>query len=88
MPSPKLGMVITEKTNLQNLYDRLQNTVHIQTKKNQVLQLPVGSEENDDEVLANNIKAIHEALLSNLPTQQNNIKNMGVKLTMGKLVEV
>ena len=34
MPSPKLGMVITPKTPLKELYEKLQKTVHLQTKKN------------------------------------------------------
>lgn len=86
MPSPKLGMVINDKTPLDDLYKRLQETVHLQTKKNLVIQAPVGSEKNTDEEIAKNISIVYDALVHALPQQQNNVKNMGVKLTMGKLV--
>lgn len=86
MPSPKLGMVITPKTPQKDLYDKLQKTAHLQTKKNLVLQISVGSEKESDEVVAENIKHIYESLLHALPNQKNNVKNVGIKLTMGKLV--
>lgn len=88
MPSPKLGMVITDKTPLEDLYNKLQHTVVFQTKKNLVLQSAIGSETEKDEVIAQNIAAVYDALVHALPNQQNNIKNVGIKLTMGKLVEL
>lgn len=86
MPSPKLGMVITAKTPLEPLYDKIQKTVHMQTKKNLVLQASVGAETESDKDVAQNIVHVYEALLHALPGQKNNIKSMGLKLTMGKLV--
>jgi large subunit ribosomal protein L1 len=86
MPSPKLGMVINSKTPLQELYDKLQKTVHLQTKKNLVLQVPVGGQNEDDELIAKNIDYIYQAVLHALPNHKNNIKKVAIKLTMGKLV--
>lgn len=86
MPSPKLGMVITNKTPIGDLYEKLQKTVQLQTKKNLVLQASIGSEKEKDEEIAKNIMWIHESLLHVLPNQQNNIKDVGLKLTMGKRV--
>lgn len=86
MPSPKLGMVITPKTPLGPLYDKLQKTVHLQTKKNLVLQVSVGSEAESDEAIAENIEAVYEQLLHALPAQKNNLKNTKLKLTMSKTV--
>ena len=86
MPSPKLGMVITAKTPLKELYDKLQKTIHIQTKKNLVLQMTVGSEKESDDDIAENIKHVYDVVLHSLPNQQNNIKNINLKLTMGKKV--
>jgi large subunit ribosomal protein L1 len=86
MPSPKLGMVINPKTPLQPLYDKLQKTAHLQTKKNLVLQVSVGSEKDTDEVIAKNIVHVYDSLLHVLPAQKNNLKDVSVKLTMGKLV--
>lgn len=86
MPSPKLGMVITPKTPLGPLYEKLQKTVHLQTKKNLVLQVSVGSEAESDEAIAENIEAVYDQLLHALPAQKNNLKNTKLKLTMSKTV--
>ena len=86
MPSPKLGMIITAKTPLGPLAEKIQRTVHLQTKKNLVIQATVGSEKESDEVIADNIVHVYEALLHALPNQKNNVKNVNLKLTMGKLV--
>lgn len=86
MPSPKLGMVINPKTPLQELYDKIQKTAHLQTKKNLVLQTSIGSEKESDENLAKNVLLIRDALVHALPAHENNLKNISIKLTMGKLV--
>ncbi len=86
MPSPKLGMVIGPKTPIEDLVDKLQKTVHLQTKKNLVLQSSIGSEKESDEVIAQNILSIYESLVHALPNHEHNIKNINVKLTMGKPV--
>ncbi|MFT4244099.1 MAG: hypothetical protein ACMXYB_01445 [Candidatus Woesearchaeota archaeon] len=86
MPSPKLGMVLTDKTPLQPLYNKLQHTVHLQTRKNLVLQSSIGAENESDEELAEKIVQIHQALVQHLVNRENNINNIGIKFTMGKLV--
>lgn len=86
MPSPKLGMVINPKTDLEELAIKLQKTVHLQTKKNLVLQASVGSEKESDENIAKNILHVYETLVHVLPNQAHNIKEIGLKLTMSKWV--
>jgi large subunit ribosomal protein L1 len=86
MPSPKLGMIITSKSPLGPLYEKLQKTVHLQTKKNLVLQVSVGSETESDEAIAENINLVYEQLIHALPAQKNNLKNTNLKLTMSKSV--
>ena len=86
MPSPKLGMVIGPKTPLSELYEKIQKTVHLQTKKNLVLQISIGSEKIEDKLLAENVIHIYDALVHALPNHEHNIRNVGIKLTMGKLV--
>jgi len=86
MPSPKLGMIINPKTPLKELFDKIQKTVHVQTKKNLVLQMTIGSETESDEVIAEDIEHIFTAVVHALPNQLNNLKNVNLKLTMGKKV--
>jgi large subunit ribosomal protein L1 len=86
MPSPKLGMVINPKTDLEELYAKLQKVALLQTKKNLVLQVAIGSEKEKDEVIAKNIVHIREALIHALPGHENNLKDIRLKLTMGNSV--
>ncbi len=86
MPSPKLGMVIGPKTVLSDLYDKIQKTVHFQTRKNLVLQSAIGSELDSDELVAKNIIHVYESLIHSLPNHEHNIKNFGLKLTMSSVV--
>jgi len=86
MPSPKLGMVIGPKVPLEPLYEKLQKSVHLQTRKNLVLQASVGAENESDEQLAQNIVQVYTALVQNLVNHEHNIKNVGIKFTMSKLV--
>lgn len=86
MPSPKLGMVINEKTPLEELYQKLQKTVHLQTRKNLVLQSSIGTENETDEELAEKIAHVYQALTQSLVNHENNIKNVAIKFTMSKVV--
>ena len=88
MPTPKLGMIITPKSDLKSLRERLDKSALCQTKKNLVIQIPVGSEKESDEAISKNIEIVYNTLLQNLPKGLNNIKNFGVKLTMGKLIQI
>ena len=88
MPSPKLGMVITAKTDLKATYDKIQKTAHLQTKKNLVLQTAIGAETESDEVIAKNIVHLYEVLSHALPNHGHNIKEVVLKLTMSKGVRL
>jgi len=88
MPSPKLGMVVTNKTDLKATYDKIQKTVQLQTKKNLVLQSAVGAESESDELIAKNILHLHDALSHTLPNHKHNIKEIVLKLTMSKGVRL
>ena len=85
MPMPKLGMIISPKTDIKDLYDKLQKTVVIQTKKNLALQMSIGSEKESDDLIADNVLKVYDLLVSGLVNHQNNVKNVNLKLTMSKL---
>ena len=88
MPSPKLGMIITPKSPFKELYDKIQKTAHLQTRKNLVLQASIGSEKESDENIAHNVVQIYDALVHALPNHEHNIKDFNLKLTMGKVVRL
>lgn len=88
MPNPKAGCVVPPKASLQPLYDRLQKTNRITAKKEQYVQVGIGSEDMKDEDIADNVMTLYSNLINTLPNDLNNIKNIFIKLTMGKPVKV
>ncbi len=83
MPSPKAGCVVPGTAQLASLIQKLQNTVKLQTKNDDVIRTVVGTDKMSDEELADNILAIYNTLLTKLPQEKNNIKDVILKFTMG-----
>ncbi len=88
MPNPKAGCVVPPNANLKPLYEKLQKTVKLQTKKDPIIQTMVGTENMKDEEVIDNIMTTHDALIHHLPNGKNNIKNALLKLTMGKSFQI
>ncbi|MFH1064305.1 MAG: 50S ribosomal protein L1 [Candidatus Woesearchaeota archaeon] len=88
MPNPKAGCVVPPKTALQPLYDRLQKTIHLKAKVQPVIKCAVGSEDQDEEEVIDNILTVYNALIHKLPNEGDNIKKVLLKMTMGAPVEV
>ncbi len=84
MPDPKAGCVVPPNANLKPLCDKLQTTVKLKVKNGPQIQCAVGTEDMDDDKIAENILAAYESVVHHLPSEKDNIKNMSVKLTMGK----
>ena len=66
----------------------MQKRIRVQATKAAIVQCVVGSENQSDEEVADNVVTLYKALLTNLPLQENNIKKTYLKFTMGKPVEV
>ena len=88
MPNPKLGGVIPPTANLAPLRERLNKTVRLSAKKSMNLQCSVGKENQPDEDIIENILAVHHALARQLQNETQNIRNVELKLTMGKPVRI
>lgn len=84
MPNPKAGCVVPPNANLKPLYDRLQNTIKLQTRDNANIQTIVGNEEMKEEEVVDNIMTTYGDLINHLPSGHNNIRSVMIKLTMGK----
>ena len=84
MPNPKAGCVVPPNANLQPLVEKLQKTVKIKIETNPLFQTYVGQEDTPDNELIDNILAIYNTLMHSLPGEVHNIKNVYLKLTMGK----
>ncbi len=83
MPDPKAGCVVPPNANIKPLYDKLQSTIRIRVKNGPQIQCIVGTEEMDDNKIAENILAVYDSVIHHLPGEKNNVKNMCVKFTMG-----
>jgi ribosomal protein L1 len=88
MPNPKAGCVVPPKTALKPLYERLQKTVHLKAKTQLVVKCSVGSEDQNEDEVVDNVMTAYNAVLHKLPNESHNIKNVLLKLTMGKPVRI
>jgi len=82
MPNPKAGCIVPPKFDLKIIYNKLQKTARLQTKNEQAVKCPVGTEEMTDEQIQENILTAYNAVLNALPRELQNIKNVMIKLTM------
>jgi large subunit ribosomal protein L1 len=70
------------------LVDEKRGVFKIQLKDSPTIHVPVGIEDMKDEEIAENIDMIVKTVLSSLPKGKEQIKNIVIKLTMGKPVKV
>lgn len=88
MPNPKLGCVIPPNANVEALVKKLRHTVRLQAKKGLNLQGIIGKENQPEENIIENILTAYTAVVKHLPNEFQNIKNVSLKLTMGKPVKI
>jgi large subunit ribosomal protein L1 len=88
MPNPKAGCVIPPNANVKTAVERLTDLVRVAAKTQLSAKVLVGKENQPDAEVIDNMHAIYTGVLHALPQEANNIKNVLVKLTMGKPVHV
>lgn len=88
MPNPKLGSILPAKGQIEPLYQRLQKTVRASAKKAPMVQVKVGSVEQSDEEVIENIMLVYNQVLHHLPKEGSNIKSVMLKLTMSKPIKL
>lgn len=88
MPNPKMGCVVPPNANLAPLVKKLQSTVKLSAKKASNLQCLVGKEDQPEDHIAENVLAVYQTVLKQLPQEKHNIKNVQLKLTMGKPLKI
>ncbi len=88
MPNPKASCVVPPNAKLDVLKDRLKKTVVLKAKKSPVINVRVGLETQKLEEVANNIHAVLDTLVKHLPSGEQSIKHVHVKMTMGKSVKI
>lgn len=88
MPNPKAGAVFPPKASLKPIVDNLRRTVRLSAKGGPFIQCPVGAEDSPEEQIIDNIQVVYDQIVHHLPNEENNIKAVFLKLTMGKPVKV
>ena len=88
MPNPKSGGVVPPNANLKPLYEKLQRTVRVTTKSAPLLQCGIGTEDMNTNEIADNAFSVYNTVLHALPNEKHNIKDVYIKLTMGKPVKI
>jgi len=88
MPSPQLGILLSEDDNVvKNLLDKINSTVRVVVKEPSI-KIGIGKESLKDEEIVKNALTVYNKVLENLPRKIDHIKNVKIKLTMDKPVNV
>lgn len=88
MPSPKLGILISEEEKaIKALLNKINSTIRVKVKEASI-KFSVGKESLKDEQIVQNLVAAYHKVLESLPKKKENIKNISIKLSMGKPIKV
>ena len=84
MPSPQLGilMQVNDKA-IEELKEKINSSIKIRTKESSI-KLPIGKQSMKDEELIDNIMAVYNLVIKELPRNIENVKNIEIKFTMTK----
>ena len=87
-PRNKMPKPVPASARIEPLLERTQATIKVGVKQQPSIQILVGTQDMDDEKLAENIEAVLAVLDRNLEKGRNQIKSMYIKATMGSVVRV
>ena len=88
MPSPQLGIVSSEDENVvKEVLDKINTNIRIRVKESSI-KVGVAKASLDDDKIVENVIAVYEKILETLPRKIDNVKNIKIKFTMGKPVDV
>ncbi len=83
MPNPKAGCVVPPNANLKVLTEKLKKMLHVVAKIQLSAKCSVGKEDMSDDQLMENIMTVYNTVVHALPQENNNIKSIILKLSMG-----
>lgn len=87
-PRNKMPKPVPASARIEPLLERVQSTIKVGVKQQPSIQILVGTQDMEDEKLAENIEAVLAVLDRNLEKGRNQIKSMYIKATMGSVVRV
>lgn len=87
-PRGKMPKLLPPGRNPQMMVDELKNSVRIRVRDSPTIQVLAGSEEMSDAQLKENIDKILDEVSKSLPKGKNQVKDIHIKMTMGKPVKI
>ncbi|MBS3081443.1 hypothetical protein J4416_00710 [Candidatus Pacearchaeota archaeon] len=88
MPSPQLGVIMKDSDEeIKDTLVKISKSAKIRVKEASI-KIGVGKTSMTDENVIGNIKSVYEGILQALPLKMDNVRNVLVKLTMTKPIEV
>jgi len=88
MPTPQAGLVMQETdANIKDAVEKMSQASKLRVKEKSV-KLSVGKEDMTDVQLTENVTEVLKAITELLPNRKDNIKNVSIKWTMGKPIEL
>lgn len=87
-PRGKMPTPVPPNAPIENIVSRHNRIVRIRVRDQLNVQCRIGSEEMSNEDLADNVQAVISRLEAKLPKGLRNIREIGVKTTMGSFVKI
>jgi large subunit ribosomal protein L1 len=87
-PKGKMPTPLPYGAPIEAIVDRFRNSVRVRAKNQLNISVKIGDEEMDDDQLATNANTVIAMLEKKLPQGEKNIRNVTVKLTMGKAAKL
>ena len=88
MPSPQLGILNSEdEDSVKNLVNKINSSARIRIKEPSI-KVGIGKESLTDEQILENALTVYRKILETLPKNIDNIRNVKIKFTMAKPVNV
>ena len=88
MPSPQLGIIPNEEDKtVEAIKNRVNSTARVMVKEASI-KVGIGKESLADKELLDNILTAYHKIEDTLPKKKDNIRNIKIKLTMGKPINV
>lgn len=86
-PKGKMPQIVPPNADIKAIIDGLHSSVSVNVRNNPMVAVAIGTEDMDDDVLAENALAVIEAIKGKLP-EKSYIKKVYVKTTMGPSIRV
>lgn len=88
MPTPQAGVIMQETDdNIKTMVEKMSKNTKLRIREKSV-KLSVGKEDMTDDQLVENVNSVIKSVVELLPNKKDNIKNIQIKFTMSKPLDL